>query len=251
MTIAKVTQRLRRFARLAKEDGLINTSDLLVATAATVVLASAVGGAAISVLNDSKYGKAQPDAQTISQAITAFYKDTGKWPGQVEQEAYPAKALFLATDTTASVLPNVASNGLKSTDQTACKEISLDGFVAGAVAGFGSGTSSTPIEASDGLQVLNLNEFLVRKPGTGYSNWNGPYIQQEITGDPWGRAWIAYLAPLYCSEPASTAAGHLGYGWVISGGLNGTITTGAVDAALDSDGDDAGISLGKLSASGS
>ncbi len=251
MTIAKVTQRLRRFARLAKEDGLINTSDLLVATAATVVLASAVGGAAISVLNESKYGKAQPDAQTISQAITAFYKDTGKWPGQAEQATDTAKAVLLATDTTATALPSVASNGLKSTDQTACKANSLDGFVSGAVAGFGSATTSTPIEESDGLQILNLNDYLVRKPATGYSNWKGPYLQQEITGDPWGRSWIAYLAPLYCSEAVSTGAGNLGYGWVISGGLNGTVTTDARDANLDPDGDDSGISLGKLSTAGS
>jgi len=54
--IRKVTQRLRQvpmFRRLLRrEDGLINTTDLLVATGATVILAAGITGATLSAWTD-------------------------------------------------------------------------------------------------------------------------------------------------------------------------------------------------------
>src|SRR5688572_4137635 len=149
--IKKVTQRLLDMgtrARLAKEDGLINTTDLLVATAATVVLAAGVGGTVLSTLDESKYGKAQPDAQAIGQAIMTFYKDTGKWPGQAEHAGAgftTASNVLLATgpvgaqgpSATGFDLPGVANNGLDhealNGGSLKCGNNSGQGFVNGTV----------------------------------------------------------------------------------------------------------------------
>ena len=256
--LKKVTQRLRQVrsvGRFIKEDGLINTTDLLVATAATVVLAAGVGGTVLSTLDESKYGKAQPDAQSMGQAIMSFYKDTGKWPGQHEHAALEDTNVLLATGSTVAAteatafdLPSVANNGLDHGAQTACGANSGQGFVNyGVGAGEYSGDTDTA-EIPDDTVVYNINDYLVRAPvPANYPNWKGPYVQ-EITNDPWDRSWVAYLAPLYCSEAVSTSsgAGQLGYAWLLSGGTNRTITTSAKSSNLDPQGDDTGVQLGKL-----
>jgi hypothetical protein len=267
--IAKVTQHLRQVlnvGRLHRQDGLINTTDLLVATAATVVLAAGVGGAVLSTLDEASYGKAQPDAQAFAQAIMTFYKDTGKWPGQAEHAglatgttAKPGVLLATGTydageGTSTYNLPDVANSGLKweaLSGATTCAPNSGQGFVNAAVTGFASSSSTTaiPTSGAGGITVYNINNYLVRQPSTSsYPNWQGPYIQ-DISDDPWGRSWVAYLAPLYCSETVTgtDAAGKLGYAWLLTGGANGTVTTNAQRSVLDADGDDAGVNLGKLS----
>lgn len=256
----KVPQRLRQalgFGRLLrKEDGLINTTDLMVATAATVVLAAGVGGAALGTLDAANYGKAQPDGQSITQAIMSFYRDTGKWPGQAEHAADLAKGVLLATGTygtTSStfILPDVANFGLKweaLAGTSTCAANSGQGFVNAVVTGSASSSTTAAIDQG-AVTVHNINDYLVRQPdATKYPNWKGPYVQ-EISEDPWGRAWVAYLTPLYCSETVTTTdgSGKLGYAWLITGGGNRTITTPAQSSNLDDTGDDAGVNLGKLS----
>jgi hypothetical protein len=271
--IKKVTQRLLDMstrARIAREDGLINTTDLLVATAATVVLAAGVGGTVLSTLDESKYGKAQPDAQALGQAIMTFYKDTGKWPAQAEHAALPDDSnVLLATGSVSDTydLPAVANNGLDHdalNGSGVCGANSGQGFVNGTV-GAGEYSATGATAALTSTNVYNLNDYLVRKPNAvDYPNWAGPYVQ-EITTDPWDRSWMAYLAPLYCSEPVTVTtttgtgeeavttttpvnngAGHLGYAWLLSGGTNRTITTRALDSNLDPLGDDTGVQMGKL-----
>lgn len=256
--LKKVPQHLRRIgkftARLRKEDGLINTTDLMVATAATVVLAAGVGGAALNTLDESKYGKAQPDAQAVGQAIVEFYSDTGKWPGQAEHAADDTQIFLLATgplvgsdETTEYDLPSLANNGLDHAAHTTCGANSGQGFVNAQIAAFEGSADGGNGAFPTGTVVLNLNDFLVRQPATAdYPNWDGPYVG-EISTDPWDRSWVAYLAPLYCSEQvtAESGAGNLGYAWLISGGTNRTITTAATDSNLDIDGDDTGVTFGK------
>jgi len=259
----KVTQRLLDMgtrARIAREDGLINTTDLLVATAATVVLAAGVGGTVLSTLDESKYGKAQPDAQAIGQAIMTFYKDTGRWPGQYEDAASPGSPTLLVTASPTGVInyPAVANDGLEwpaFTGSTVCGANSGQGWVniAPVAGSFGSTSGAATDLTSSAGEFLNLNDYLVRRPSTtNYPNWDGPYVQ-EITSDPWDRAWVAYLLPLYCAEAVANngtainnGAGYLGYAWLLSGGTNRTITTKATASNLDPLGDDTGVQMGKL-----
>ncbi|MBI3400884.1 MAG: type II secretion system protein GspG [Acidobacteria bacterium] len=269
---AKAIWSLRRTPRLRRiitdSQGLINTTDLLVATGATVILAAGVGSAALSTLNDAKYGKAQPDAQSVANAISQFYKDTGKWPGQAEQAALTpstvvsgvgggVKAQFLVTagttdsDADKAVRPIdfdtppddvTYENGTAiSVAAATCQNNSLEGFV-------GKKIDAGKLSSAN---LLNVNNFLVRKPAdASYSNWKGPYLQEDIKTDPWDRAWVFNLQPLYCSESIditkTSTAGSLGYAWALSGGANRTITTGLNQTHLDPTGDDTGVSLGKL-----
>ncbi len=243
------------------ECGLINTTDLLVATATTVILSAAVGGMLIGTLTDAKYGKAQPDAQTFAVAIAQFYKDTGKWPGQAEQAATVSHGIvpaqFLATSTSVSVFPidlTTASGGESgsaiSVNVAVCARNSSEGFM---------GVSISAGSLRSGATILNINDYLVHKPNDAlYPNWKGPYIQEDIRTDPWDRTWVINTQPLYCSENfnpgsgivsptgGSSTAGALGYAWVLSGGADRTISTALSQTHLDPTGDDAGTSLGKL-----
>ena len=251
--VTGMVRRLRRVhttARLLKETGLINTTDLLVATGATVVLAAGVGAAVIGTLDDAKYAKAQPDGQAIATAIAQFYQDTGKWPGQAEhaaatQTAGAVPSTLLVSTTDSTFLPTEVDSSL-AVGAAACEANSLHGFTTVDIAAAATFAASTK---------LNLNDYLLRKPDTGsYPNWQGPYLQAEIKTDPWDRAWVANLQPLYCAEAIADAtgsasavtAGNLGYAWLLSGGSNRTISTDLGATALDASGDDAGVNLGKL-----
>jgi hypothetical protein len=241
---------MRYLDKLARrEDGLINTTDLLVATAATVILAAGIGSNLIGTMDDAKYGKAQPDVQSLATALVQFYEDTGKWPGQAEQEAASAAskpATFLVSTgvTDTEVLPDSESNAI-SVGTATCGSDSREGFP-GVAIGAGDLTTATR---------LDVNDYLVRKPDeTRYPNWKGPYMQGEIRTDPWDRAWVLNLQPLYCSEVivdaagigSATTAGALGYAWVLSGGMNRTISTLLSSTRLNPNADDAGVNLGKL-----
>ena len=251
--LKKVTQRLlqvRTAARLMAEDGLINTTDLLVATGATVVLAAGVGSAVIGTLDDAKYGKAQPDGQAIANAMTQFYRDTGKWPGQAEQAAESGTektATVLVSTTDTDFLPGEYANAFATAAAT-CKNNSLQGFVGATIA---AGTALN----DESITKLNMNDYLVRKPDESrYPNWQGPYLQADIKTDPWDKAWVANLQPLYCSEliadasgsGSATTGGALGYSWLLSGGANRTVSSDLQSANLDQTGDDAGVNMGKM-----
>jgi hypothetical protein len=141
-------------------------------------------------------------------------------------------------------LPASDDNAL-SVVQAQCGATSLLGF-AGATIAAGDLQTATR---------LDLNDYLVRKPDQDrYPNWQGPYLQAEMGTDPWHKAWVLNLQPLYCAEhiPDATGVGSaltgggLGYGWIISGGVNGTISTKLGEAKLDPQADDAGTNIGKL-----
>jgi len=256
-SIAKAVERLRQMPRLRKvlteSRGLINTTDLLVATAATVILAAGVGSAAIGTISEAKYGKAQPDAQALSSAITQFYKDTGKWPGQVEHAAVTAVAAkiparFLASSNASVFMPTLSVGSVDATSvaDTKCGNSSLEGFPGVTIAGGTLTTSS--------LLSKTINDYLVTNPGTGYPNWKGPYLTGgAIESDPWKRAWVFNLQALYCAEDvtstvsvAASTGTTLGNAWVLTAGNNRTLTTLFVKGGLDNTGDDAGTNMGKL-----
>jgi hypothetical protein len=255
--IANVVERLQQMPRLTKvlseSRGLINTTDLLVATAATVILAAGVGSAAIGTISEAKYGKAQPDAQALSSAITQFYKDTGKWPGQFEHAgvalvATKIPARFLASSNASVFLPTLVVGSVNATSvtETTCGNSSLEGFPGKTIA---AGTLTT-----DSLLPKTINDYLVTNPGTDYPNWKGPYLTGgAIEADPWNRAWVFNLQALYCAEDVASTASvaastgtTLGNAWVLTAGNNRTLTTLFVKGGLDNSGDDAGTNMGKL-----
>ena len=249
--------------------GLINTTDLLVASGATIILAAGVAAASLQGLDQAKLGKAQPDAQAIAAAMQTFFKDTGKWPGQAEVAGSNAPAtptikspIFLTTDLTqatatsaGALLPSFGSSNTFATGQAICQANSGEGLVNATIS-----AAAQPADSSNpGSLFRNINDYLVRKPdATKYPNWRGPYLQAEITSDPFGRVWVINTMPLFCAEDVaadafstgtatmSNTAGALGFAWILSAGSNRTLTTSLKTARLDDTGDDAGTILGKL-----
>jgi len=100
--------------------------------------------------------------------------------------------------------------------------------------------------------VLNINEFLVRKPSEGdYPNWNGPYME-PIASDPWDRAYVINVLPLiYATNIAdpgvarsAETGGKLGYGWVLSVGPDRLLQTPLTVPQLSAGSDDIGKNIG-------
>jgi type II secretory pathway pseudopilin PulG len=255
-------KRLLGWLRRCLQDrrGLINTTDLLVASGATIILAAGIAAASLQGLDQAKLGKAQPDAQAIAAAMQTFFKDTGKWPGQAEVAGSNAPAtptikspIFLTTDLTqatatsaGAVLPSFGSSTTFATGQAICQANSGEGIVNATIS-----AAAQPADSSNpGSLFRNINDYLVRKPdATKYPNWRGPYLQAEITSDPFGRVWMINAMPLFCAEDVGTGeatAGALGFAWILSAGSNRTLTTLLKTARLDDTGDDAGTILGKL-----
>ena len=247
------TNYLRRMWTWIKNSrGLINTTDLVVASGATIILAAGVASVSLAGIDQAKLGKAQPDAQALASAMQQFFKDTGKWPGQAEVATTiasgTATAKYLVTAKTADdLLPSFASGTFVTTAAT-CKSNSLEGFATTV------SIAALPIPADGAIgttptNTLNINDYLVRKPDAAkYPNWRGPYMQGEITSDPFGRVWLINTMPLFCAEDVTDAKpyGDLGNAWIISSGPNRTLTTSLKSAKLDPSGDDAGTSLSKL-----
>jgi hypothetical protein len=147
-------------------------------------------------------------------------------------------------------LPSFGSGSPFSTTAATCSKNSLEGFASGSV------TISALAQPTDFSSFKNINDYIVRKPSaTDYPNWRGPYLQAEISSDPFGRVWLINTMPLYCAETvtadtsssagANTAA-NLGFAWILSAGPNRTLTTALTSAKLDQNGDDAGVNIGKL-----
>lgn len=245
----------RLWKRIKDNRGLINTTDLIVASGATIILAAGVASTSLAGIDQAKLGKAQPDAQSLGAAMQNFFTDTGKWPGQAEVAGTLASGTvtpkFLVTSTpVGSLLPSFAT-GVFATTVATCTGNSLEGFVGVSIAALNQPTS--PVDANT---VLNINDYLVRKPDpTKYPNWRGPYMQAEITTDPFGRVWLINTLPLFCAEAVDSVggtvtttgtSGNLGYAWIITAGPNRTLTTSLKSAKLDELGDDAGVTLSKL-----
>lgn len=126
--------RLRRC--FADRRGLVNTTDLVVASGATLILAAGVAAASLAGIDQAKLGKAQPDAQAIASAMQAFFKDTGKWPGQAEVAASDGsnvKQARMLTTNRDGTLPAFGTLTTIKTDTASCGANSLEGFASGSV----------------------------------------------------------------------------------------------------------------------
>lgn len=212
---------------------------VLVAVAVSILLAAIVAPALIQWIEDSKLAKAQSDAGAIAAGMNRFFLDTRRWPGQAEILKAGSAVRFLITgDPSKASFPDLT--GFTGLEAVTCTSGLLG--VSANVTAFDAATPS-------GANSLDLADFLIKKPpAEDYPNWRGPYLGADIRSDPWDRAWVVNVIPLFCGETLAEAAsgGAAGYGWVLSGGPNRTLQTNFKDARLNPQADDAGVIVGKL-----
>jgi len=58
--------------------------EIIVILAVIAILAAVITPMATKYIGESRVSKADADCRAIEAAVTAFYKDTARWPGQVE-----------------------------------------------------------------------------------------------------------------------------------------------------------------------
>ncbi|MBI4610631.1 MAG: hypothetical protein HY726_16670 [Candidatus Rokubacteria bacterium] len=205
--------------------------EITAAVAMAGILAAVAAPVIIERVGEAKVARAVGEIDAIWAGMQNFQRDTGKMPGEAEA------AFLLFTGTTGTV-------------HAALPDISDGAITVGSVSL--SGTS--PTCSSD--KCKNINDYLVRDPNTvfgkvdgkdRYQNWKGPYTDEILT-DPFDRAYITNVAPLYKQEPAGSAGGvggSCGFGWIITGSADRVLETKLTDTALHPTSDDIGKNKGK------
>lgn len=196
----------------------------LIEIAATVAIIATLGAViapmVIDKISESKSLAVRNDCTKIGFAITAFYKDTGKWP-----------ASSAGTATHYAIL----RSGNETGDLGAAAH---DPGVAAAISEAHGPWPTGPVDLLD-------NHLVVDRPGgannvylqTRKLNWRGPYSESFNKRDPWGSNYLAYIKAMHTATTGTTKE----YGWIISAGPDVTLQTGIKDKHLQ--GDDIGISF--------
>lgn len=223
--ISRVLRSVLKYLKDARGATLYETT---AAVAMAGILAAVAAPVIIERVGEAKVSRAVAELDAIWAAMQNFQRDTGKMPGEAEG----AFLLFSGTaGTKHAPLPDIASGVTISVGS-----VSL------------SGDNPTCSDA----KCRNMNDYLVRNPNqvfgdTGYQNWKGPYVDEILT-DPFDRAYIVNVAPLYKQEPAGGAGGAgftCGFGWIISGSSDRKLQTPLSATALTPDSDDIGKNKGK------
>lgn len=221
------------FTRTAAGISLI---EVIVAVAAVVILAATLAPIAFSWIDEGRATRSARDVASIGAAMTRFFQDTGKWPGQVEIVEDGKRFLTVGDPATMAFPSLVEGVGIGAA-------ICVEGG-SGVVANQTMFAAAVPT-AANSVDVL---DFLVSPPPSSrYRNWHGPYLTTGPTADPWGTVYVINIIPLFCAEPVTSAApaGALGYAWILTAGPNRTLQTPFTAQRLDADVDDVGIPLSK------
>ena len=210
----------------------VSLYEITAAVAMTGILAAVAVPVIIEKTTEAKAARVSQEVDAISQAISAFKRDTGKVPGEAEAGIL---VLLSGPQGMHALLPNNAGAAFN------VPGVSIDD------------SSHT---CSSGC--ANMNDYLVRDPNlvfpstngsVGYPGWKGPYID-ELLIDQFDRSYLVNVAPMYKQE-GPPPPGTCGFGWVISGGPDRTLGTSFRRTNLEPDTDDIGKNNGKRLGPGS
>ena len=239
-TRGRLHQFLKRLLKSLRDARGVTLYETTAVVAMTAILGAVAAPMIMERVENTKSTKAVNEILTISGAIQKFFEHTGRWPGEAEIRRAGSSICFLQT-------------GVPSTDPSG-------GTLLPSVTSLG--TPTRPIDASEFLgrpcntitkdNVLNINDFLVRKPSVAdYPNWQGPY-QEPVASDPWDRAYLINVLPLIFASSVddpglgqfADAVGKVGYGWVFTAGADRLLQTELSRAQLAPGSDDVGKNMG-------
>lgn len=213
--------------RVSKKQGGFSLPEVAAVVAITGALAAVVMPVAIDQVEKGRTASAQQEVQAISDAINAFFKDTGQWP--VRESKNKHKGTHILRSGRAEI-PNV----LGSSDSAA-----------------GHGSDPALGNTNWGAFGTTVDEFLNHlyldnplsnsTPGKGNGNgkanrayreadvnWQGPYLPQ-IFNDPWGSNYLVFARAF----TERKVQGESIYAWVISAGPNKTLETDVSSPVLN------------------
>lgn len=169
-----------------------------------VILAVIVIPVVSRYITQSQVARTKNEAKMIADAMTAAYKDLGRWPNRQD---------------------NTSDFG---------------GLYTGAAPPSESFLRIAAGWAPAGKEWSRLDTHLIRNehdyPGEGDKRWNGPY-SSHLPVDPWGRPYV--VNSLYftlASDPPIPV-------WVVSSGPNGILETNIDTHITSPGGDDVGVRI--------
>jgi prepilin-type N-terminal cleavage/methylation domain-containing protein len=162
---------------LKQNDGF-TLFEIIIAVAIVAILAVAITPPLIKNLNEGKVARAQSDAKVIGNAIMHFYKDTGTWPLQNDNDdAYDINR----------IVGNASLGGGNSGIPNGSSEV--NGSRQWRRWGRTSTLAAQLINNADGsadpLYPESKRPHI--KPG-----WNGPYLDR-VPLDPWGNPYVVNI----------------------------------------------------------
>ena len=234
----RVTHSMLRRTSFVHSTSGFSLVEIMVAVAAAVILAAVLTPMLFTYIDESRTARAHADAATIGAAMTRFFQDTKKWPGQVEILAGLDTRFLTVGDATAASMPTLEPPDLGIGAATCA-----DGLT-----GVQPGNTSFSAVYPTTVNTLNITDlFQVPPPASDYPNWKGPYLAADLQSDPWGSVYLINVIPLFCGETVTSAApgGALGFAWILSAGPNRTLQTPFTANRIAAESDDAGVVLSK------
>jgi len=189
--------------RIIRSDRGFTMIEILAVLGIIAVLAAVMTPSILKHIKDSKISRATKDCEMIATAMASFYKDTGRWPTDLDNNHRPSDQEVRLLWTNTGETPGQTNNTI-------------------------GWTNLNPRDTFENQLVLNTPRGRARNayPTTGQNKWDGPY-QNEFKADPWGRR---YLCNVYEFHPNRTGAV-----WVISAGPDGIIQSAASATTLTGD----------------
>ncbi|MBI5575397.1 MAG: type II secretion system protein GspG [Deltaproteobacteria bacterium] len=195
---------LRSRDRGPAADSGLGRRETILALAGIAVLAAALIPLFSGYVRDSQAVRARNEGKAIADAVTAAYKDLGRWPNRLD---------------------NTSSYG---------------GLYTGAVPPTDAFLRIAAGWARAGDAWSRLDTHLLRNghgyPDAGENRWKGPYAARLPT-DPWGRPYV--INSLYFTLPSDPPIPV----WVLSAGPNGILETNIDSNVTSPGGDDIGVRI--------
>ena len=226
----ELLKRAKRFLKGLKKNVGFTLPEVTAVVAITGTLAAVVVPVAVDQIEKGRQARAAMDVDSISNAASAFFRDTGEWP---DRKGTSPDWYYI----------------LRSGNKTATFDL-FDTATTGNVEDPNNGnTNWTSFASGSGRADSLVNHITLDNPGNlGSSyrtldvNWNGPYMPQ-VFNDPWGRNYLVYARAFYASNVSNIGtSGETGFVqggdifvWVISGGPNKTLETNVTSPILNDD----------------
>ena len=201
-----------------KKNAGFTLPEVAAVVAITGTLAAVVVPVAVDQIEKGRVARAAMDVDSIANAVSAFFRDTGEWP---DRKGTAPDFYWVLRSGNAN-----ATFDLFATPTT------------GNVKDPGIGDTFWPV--GPGRTDAMVNHLTLDNPGNlGASyratnvdvNWNGPYMPQ-VFNDPWGRNYLIFVRAF--TNPI-TGDDELAFVWVISGGPNKTLETDVSSPVLNNE----------------
>src|SRR3989338_1868559 len=218
------------FLKGLKKNAGFTLPEVTAVVAITGTLAAVVVPVAVDQIEKGRLARAAMDVYSISNAASAFFRDTGEWP---DRKGTSPDWYYI----------------LRSGNKTATFDLFADATTGNVGDPSVGNTNWGSFASGSGRADSLVNHITLDNPGNlGPSyrtldvNWNGPYMPQ-VFNDPWGRNYLVYARAFYASNVSNIGtSGETGFVqggdifvWVISGGPNKTLETNVTSPILNDD----------------